>query len=116
MATYTGESTVQASSSLQAYLAGPMRVSNTLNASSTVQGYLAGPMRISQALSTSSTTKGFLVIASHPAEALVASSGALYPSEVMTNRATSTLSGTVRVRSTIQQDGGTNDIGLVILG
>ena len=116
MATYTGESTVQASSSLQAYLAGPMRISNALNASSTVQGYLAGPMRISQALNTSSTTKGFLVIASHPAEALVASSGALYPSEVMTNRATSALSGTVRVRSTIQQDGGTNDIGLVILG
>lgn len=116
MATYTGESTVQASSSLQAYLAGPMRVSNALNASSTVQGYLAGPMRISQALNTSSTTKGFLVIASHPAEALIASSGALYPSEVMTNRATSALSGTVRVRSTIQQDGGTNDIGLVILG
>ena len=116
MATYTGESTVQASSSLQAYLAGPMRISNTLNASSTVQGYLAGPMRISQALNTSSTTKGFLVIASHPAEALIASSGALYPSEVMTNRATSALSGTVRVRSTIQQDGGTNDIGLVILG
>ena len=105
MATYTGESTVQASSSLQAYLAGPMRVSNTLNASSTVQGYLAGPMRISQALNTSSTTKGFLVIASHPAEALIASSGALHPSEVMTNRATSALSGTVRVRSTIQQDG-----------
>ena len=116
MATYTGESTVQASSSLQAYLAGPMRISNALNASSTVQGYLAGPMRISQALNTSSTTKGFLVIASHPAEALIASSGALYPSEVMTNRATSALSGTVRVRSTIQQDGGTNDIGLVILG
>ena len=116
MATYTGESTVQASSSLQAYLAGPMRISNALNASSTVQGYLAGPMRISQALNTSSTTKGFLVIASHPAEALVASSGALYHSEAMTNRATSTLSGTVRVRSTIQQDGGTNDIGLVILG
>ena len=116
MATYTGESTVQASSSLQAYLAGPMRVSANLNASSTVQGYLAGPMRISQALNASSTTKGFLVIASHPAEALVASSGALYASEVMNYRATSTLSGTVRVRSTLQQDGGTNSMGLVMLG
>ena len=83
MATYTGESTVQASSSLQAYLAGPMRISNALNASSTVQGYLSGPMRVSHSMSASSTTKGFLVDALHPAQVSVASSGALHPSEVM---------------------------------
>jgi hypothetical protein len=119
MTIYTGTSTAQGSATIQAnggYLAGPMRVSKTLNASATIQGYLAGPMRVAETIRASGVVKAQLTYGLHAVDSTIAASGAFYPSEIMTNRGTSALSGDVNVRSTLHKPGETNSIGLVLLG